>query len=357
MAKIGEYSALDRLLHKVAFASPAVQLVAADCEDLLFGSDIRDVPAPAPIFITSLPRAGTTILLSALNRLPGLGTHLYRDMPFVMAPLLWNRMSRTHRKAAEPQERAHGDGMKVGFDSPEAFEEVIWRAFWPEKYAAEGIRLWDRSDADVRAQKFLEAHFRKIVALRCGSERGTGRYLSKNNANIARLDYIAATMPAAKILVPVREPMDHAASLLKQHRNFLAIHSRDPFAKAYMADIGHYEFGELHRPILFPGTAALRERYPAGHIDYWLAYWIAAFEHVSSLRSRVIPVSYERICAHGAPALEQLCERIGIDPGGTAGLAAMAAEFRAPVRHQAEVAMASSPLQDRARELHASLTG
>ena len=28
-------------------------------------------------------------------------------------------------------ERAHGDGMTIGYDSHEAFEEVLWRAFWP----------------------------------------------------------------------------------------------------------------------------------------------------------------------------------------------------------------------------------
>ena len=356
MAKVGNYSALDRLLHKLAFASPSVQLMAADCEDLLFAADIREVRPAAPIFITSLPRAGTTIILSALNQLPGLATHLYRDMPFVMAPLLWNRMSRAHRKQATLQERAHGDGMKVGFDSPEAFEEIIWRTFWPQKYGADGIRLWDRSDVDARAQKFLEEHFRKIVALRCGGQAGSGRYLSKNNANIARLDYIATTMPEAKILVPVRDPLDHAASLLKQHLNFLAIHARDRFAKAYMADIGHYEFGELHRPILFPGVAELGGRYATGHIDYWLAYWIAAFEQVSSMQSRIIPVSYERICCEGAPALERLCERLGIDPGGGESLARMAAEFRPPTRHVREGAQAAAPLLERARELYSALT-
>lgn len=355
MAKVGNYSALDRLLHRLAFAGPTVQLMAADCEDLLFASDIRDVRADAPIFMTSLPRAGTTILLSALNQLPGLGTHLYRDMPFVMAPLLWSRMSRPHQKQAKLQERAHGDGMKVGFDSPEAFEEIIWRTFWPQKYGTEGIRLWDRRDVDAKAQKFMEEHFRKIVAIRCGEHASSGRYLSKNNANIARLDYIATAMPNAKILVPVREPADHAASLLKQHRNFLAIHARDPFAKAYMADIGHYEFGELHRPILFPGVAELRGRYQTGDIDYWLAYWIAAFEHVLSMRSRVILVSYEEICADGALAIERLCKRLGIDPGGAEALSSMAAEFRPPSRHPDTVAQASAPLRDRAQELYSSM--
>jgi len=92
------------------------------------GFDVDDVEVEAPIFITSLPRAGTTILLAALNSVPQLATHLYRDMPFVMAPLLWSRLSGRFRKQAVLQERAHGDGIAIGYDSPEAFEEVIWRS-------------------------------------------------------------------------------------------------------------------------------------------------------------------------------------------------------------------------------------
>ncbi len=77
---------LDRLVHRIAFAKSSVQIAAAEIEDSLFRRDLEAVDVGGPIFITSLPRAGTTILLTASAAAPELATHLYRDMPFVMAP-------------------------------------------------------------------------------------------------------------------------------------------------------------------------------------------------------------------------------------------------------------------------------
>ena len=355
MAKpLNDYSRLDRLLHRLAFSHASVQFAAADCEAVALGSAFRGMPAERPIFVTSLPRAGTTIILSALNRLPQLGTHLYRDMPFVMAPLLWSRLSGRVQKASELRERAHGDGIRISADSPEAFEEVIWRAFWHGKYRPDGIDLWTADDANPQADAFLRDHFRKIVALRCGTRAAGGRYLSKNNANIARVDYLAASMPDATILVPLRRPLDHAASLLLQHRNFLGLHGRDRFAARYMADIGHYEFGELHRPILFPGFAdASRGLSPDG-IDYWLTYWIAAYRHLHSKRERLSFVSYDDLCASGEEGIARLCRRLGVDPEGREN--ELAREFRAPTAHGALAADAAPGLRAEALKLHTSLT-
>ena len=186
------YSGIDQMTHRLAFAGPGVQLTAADLEDRLFAKSIRETRTEPPIFITSLPRAGTTILLEALNVLPSVATHLYRDMPFVMAPMLWSRLSGMFRKSSQLTERAHGDGIFVGYDSPEAFEEIIWRAFWPEKFHDHAIDLWSRNDINAEAFTFLDRHFRKIVLLR---SNGIGRYVSKNNNNIARLDFIAKSVP------------------------------------------------------------------------------------------------------------------------------------------------------------------
>jgi hypothetical protein len=112
------YSVLDRLLHRIAFSTPSIQLTAADIEKSVFGSVYETFVAAKPIFITSLPRAGTTLMLEVLHRFPSLATHTYRDMPFVMAPILWSRLSIAFRQGAESIERAHGDGMQFGYDSP-----------------------------------------------------------------------------------------------------------------------------------------------------------------------------------------------------------------------------------------------
>ncbi len=184
-------------------------------------------------------------MLDVLHRFPSLATHTYRDMPFVMAPILWSRLSSAFRKRVEPRERAHGDGMQVGYDSPEAFEEIFWRAFWPEKYTDIGIALWGADDIKDEARTFFVEHMKKIIALRRPDRVRDGRYISKNNGNIARLDLIGRMFPEAKILVPVRHPLEHAASLLRQHRNFIEMHKDEAFIRRYMADLGHYEFGEL----------------------------------------------------------------------------------------------------------------
>ena len=48
-------------------------------------------------------------------------------MPFLITPMLWDSISRPFQKPGTVVERVHGDGMTVGYDSPEAFEELLWR--------------------------------------------------------------------------------------------------------------------------------------------------------------------------------------------------------------------------------------
>ena len=214
-----DYSTLDKLVHRIAFSRPFVQLTATDIEDTAFRADFESTTSHPPVFVTALPRAGTTVLLTALAEVPGLASHTYRDMPFIMAPVLWSRLGGAFRKNGKMQERAHGDGVTVGYDGPEAFEEVLWRSFWPAKYEADGISLWADADESQEHTAFFTRHFQKITALRCGAE---GRYLSKNNGNIARLSLLTKMFPMATVVVPFRDPFEHAASLHRQHLNFLA---------------------------------------------------------------------------------------------------------------------------------------
>lgn len=347
------YSFLDRLIHRIAFVAPAVQLGAADAETALFRTAFAAVDGRRPIFITSLPRAGTTLLLESLNHFPSLAAHLYRDMPFVMAPLLWSRIVGRFRKRAELRERAHGDGMQVGYDSPEAFEEVLWRCFWPANYRVDGIAPWRDTDVKPEATAFFALHMRKIIALRRPDRPNDGRYISKNNANIARLDLIPRMFPDASVLVPFRHPVEHAISMLRQHVSFARMHAQHPFARRYMADIGHYEFGALHRPIDFPGLRELLAGRNPTMADYWLAYWIAAFEHVLARRDAVILIPYEATCGDPSRALASLCERIGI-PDDNA-LPAAAQRFGEPPPPRRGEAPLDPALVERSLAIHDAL--
>lgn len=352
MAALSSYSRLDRLVHRIAFSSAGIQITASDIEDRMFRDDLDGIEPGPPVFITSLPRAGTTILLTALNSVPELATHLYRDMPFVMAPLLWSRLSGGFRKQAPLQERAHGDGIAIGFDSPEAFEEIIWKTFWPELFRSDSIALGTPQDAKDEARTFLERHFRKIIALRCKGITDSGRYISKNNANISRLPLIAQMFPEADILVPLRHPLTHAASLHRQHGNFLKRHAEDGFSHRYMRDIGHFEFGALHRPILFEDFATLSGGLTPADLDYWLAYWIAAFRHIDRHRETLRIVGYEDLCRRGEAAGAELCELLTLDRSYAPEIAQ---HFRPVPPPDPRLTKHQSPLRDQAEALYAEL--
>ena len=128
-----------------------------------------------------------------------------------------------------PVERAHGDGMMISVDSPEAFEEIIWKGFWPSRYLSDRIVPWAEPEfADF--ERFFRDHMRKIILLRSGVSSRHFRYISKNNPNISRIGYLKRVFPDSIIVVPFRAPLQHASSMLRQHRNFTKIHEQDPFA-------------------------------------------------------------------------------------------------------------------------------
>ena len=60
----------------------------------------------------------------------------------------------------------------------------------------------------------MEKFIRYVGAVLVSDPEGRTRYLSKNNNNILRLPALARAFPQALILIPFRDPLTHAASLL-----------------------------------------------------------------------------------------------------------------------------------------------
>lgn len=294
------YSTLDRMLHRIAFSSPTAQLGLADMEAERFRAQLDATPSGAPVFVTALPRAGTTLLLELCVGTHEFASHTYADMPFLLAPLMWSGIAaRLRKRSQESQERAHGDGMMVNVDSPEAFDEVVWRAFWRAHYQADRIRPWSDDEADPEFTEFLRRHARKIVALRRAPTAQPERYISKNNLNIARVGALLRVFPDAVIVLAFRDPRQHARSLLRQHLNFSEMHARDDFARRYMEDIGHYDFGANLRPVDFDGWLATARCRDPKTIGFWLEYWTAAYRHLlrtAAALPQVTILSYDRLC-------------------------------------------------------------
>jgi len=289
------YSSVDRLLHRVAFATAPIQIEMADLEDRIFKREISGIAVRRPVFITALPRAGTTLLLELCASLDEFATHCYRDMPFVLLPMMWDKFSRRFRRTDAPVERAHGDGMMVSADSPEAFAEMIWRAMWPDHY-----------------RRHARRHLQKVIKLRQRRPGVVPRFVSKNNANICRTQALLECFADATILVVMREPVQHAASLLRQHRQFLGIHASNAFARDYMKGIGHLEFGANLRPIDFDGWLD-SARYPdATTLEFWLEYWVAAYSHLLARRGPLQFLPYDWFCMYPEEGFDRVAEVLDI---------------------------------------------
>ena len=307
------YSRLDRALHRLAFSTIEIQKGLADVEDRVYAGRLAEIDVDRPVFITSLPRAGTTLLLDVIASTGSFGSHIYRDLPFLLIPVLWHAISGGWRRQDESSiERAHGDGMTIGYDSEEAFEEVLWRAYWPHMYQDDRILTLASDDRDPHDEfdGFFRAHVRKLLLL-----RGASRYVSKNNANISRIPKLVSTFSDAQVLVPFRSPIDQAVSMWRQHRNFMQIHADEPFTQRYMADLGHFDFGSNLRPIDFEGWLDDDSVGTPEGVEFWLQYWCATFESLlnAELPSQVAFVNYNRLCVDPVAGLTSICEFLDMD--------------------------------------------
>ena len=134
------------------------------------------------LFITGLPRSGSTFFLQSLYNTNFFSSLKYSDMPFVTSPNLWSKIN-FFKKNILTHERAHQDGIQINLESPEAFEEIFWRSQLNNTYK-EKIYYNKSHYNDNIAYQFES--FTKLVALNDKKKY----YLSKNNNNIVRIKFL-----------------------------------------------------------------------------------------------------------------------------------------------------------------------
>lgn len=343
-----DYSRLDRWLHRIAFSSDNTQTLAFDLDQTLCRGDVS--PAGPPVYVLGLARAGTSLVHQLLHGAGAFTSLSYRNMPFVLAPCLWRRLSGRFAQAGEARERAHKDGMLVDFDSAEAFEEVFWLTFCRDDFVRPDHLSAHRPDRETIER------YRSFVAhvLLAEDDPAKRRYLCKNNNNVLRIPALTEAFPDRQIVIVMREPAAHAASLLRQHRNFTALHRSDPFSRQYMGWIGHFEFGLDQRPFAFDETARNMPSRSADDVDYWLERWRDVYRHVAGLANEdLIILPYEKMVADPAGSFGGLGERLGLG-GQLAGLAGQTVR-RAP--EPAVPAASGSTLLDECRDIYRQLAG
>ncbi|MFC1843332.1 sulfotransferase [Thermodesulfobacteriota bacterium] len=298
-----DYSPIDQLFHKIVLGFPAIDELLFGIEKKLFLDKADTTNLGQSVFITGLARAGTTVLMRALYESGQFASLTYDDMPFVMAPNLWQKIASKHKKTRVKAERAHGDGVEVDFDSPEALEEVFWRTYHGNEYIEKNTL---KVHSITKESDELFAAYQALVCKRYNKQR----YLSKNNNHILRIRSLAQSRSKPIILVPFRNPIKQAYSLLNQHLRFL---DSEPFVRQYIGWLVHHEFGATHKPFCF--NKEIYSNYQTDTIEYWLERWIDAYKYLLGYLKKqpqnVIPICYERLCSEPS-YWDHICSIVGI---------------------------------------------
>lgn len=310
-------------------------------ESAVLRERLRAVAIREPIYVCGLARAGSTILLEMLARHPAVATHRYRDFPFLFWIYGWNRfLDRIPKKDLQPVERAHQDGLHVTIESPEAMEEVLWMGFFKDLHNPACDNVLDGATQHARFEAFYRDHIGKVLLLRGGT-----RYACKENYHVTRLEYLRKLFPDARFVVPIRHPVSHVASLIRQHRLFSAAAQGHPRVAAHMRRSGHFEFGPDRRPIS-PGVDAVRDvraLWDAGDEARGTArYWSIVYRHLHDrlttapeLKEASMIVRFEDLCDGPSAVLAALFDYARL-PVATDFVSVASASVRRP-SHAASV--------------------
>lgn len=283
---------------------PRMMIGLGGLETRAMADDLAGISVERPVYVTGLPRAGSTILLEMLARHPDTATHRYRDFPAIHVPVWWNWfVDRAATPGAQARERTHLDGILVDRDSPEAFEEMLWMVFFPDQHDPNESAVLGPETRNPAFERFYIDHIHKLLRL-----RRAGRYLAKANYNVTRLQYLLRLFPDARFVVPFRDPVWHVASLMKQHRLFSAAAATRPRVTRHLGRSGHFEFGPGRRPINFgngDATRLVELLWNNGfEVEGWAEYWAQTYGHLArllvadaALRNATMLVRYESLCA------------------------------------------------------------
>ena len=263
------YSIIQKFLHDIFLSNNFLKKSIYEIEKILFNRKKIDFENNKHVFISGLPRSGTTALLNYLFHSKAFSSLTYRNMPFVMAPNISSILMKNTKLVS--RERIHKDGIFFDLDTPESFDEVFFSTF-------------ERNEIKKEFLNYLN-----LILI----QKNSKRYLSKNNLSYRYIDLIQSLLNKSIFLIPFRDPEQHANSLLKQHINFCKMQKENQFIRRYMKYLGHFEFGLDHKSWNSPTKFA-----NFNDINYWLEQWIKFYRHLLEKnfnKKNILFICYEKL--------------------------------------------------------------
>ena len=272
----------DRALHLALLSSRRFRRFQFDSECERRRTRAR--PQRQNLFVCGLARAGSTALTRALYAGGQFTATTYAMLPMLLAPSLSRVLERLPRRRDERRERRHRDGIQIDLDSVEALDGI----FWSTRFPAEAPVQRPRAVPDDILRDY--ACFIENLLAAYGGER----YLGKMNQSLDKLAALAGYFGHSLFLLPFRDPLAQAASLLRQQQTFARL---SWYESRYFGWLEHHEFGALHRPFV-TDNALIPAADDIDRLDYWLRRWRDAYRYLSGLiddHERLLPLRYETL--------------------------------------------------------------
>ena len=290
-----------------------------DLESWFLKTELQDVKIDTPVYITSLARSGTTIITEILSKHDNVCSHTYGDFPAVFTPY-WNNWLR-HRKqflSGKKIERTHQDRIMINNDSADAFEELIWMYFYPKLHQSKIANEWPIENNPDFVEYYIK-HIKKHLLI-----KNKSRYIAKANYNISRIKEILKIFPDAKFIIPIRHPVNHIASLMKQHEIYKKAGQNNSRVDDQLAASGHFEFGNLRQVINMGNSQYTEITLDLWKKDQetkgWAHYWQGLYDEVCQLKKQskqlndaIKFIKYEDLCHQSKETIENILQHCHLD--------------------------------------------
>ena len=115
------YSCIEKLLHDIVLSKKFINKSLLELEKIIYLKD-KKIKNQEHVFITGLPRSGTTSLLNFIYSNNDYASLTYKNMPFILSP---NLSKFFNKKEILKKERLHRDGIIFDINTPEALDEIF----------------------------------------------------------------------------------------------------------------------------------------------------------------------------------------------------------------------------------------
>ena len=203
------YNYIQKILHHLCLGNQIIKKTLFLFETSFFKNE-KDIKNNQHLFICGLPRSGTTALLIGFYETNIYASLTYQDMPFVLAPNLSKFfLKNTKNKSFQ---RLHNDKIIYDIKSPEALDEIFFKTFQETEI---------KKNLNIYVSLILKKYEKNL-------------YLSKNNNILDKINLIKSIYRNSCFIIPFRDPLQHAYSLLLQHKNFTKLQKKNNFILDYM---------------------------------------------------------------------------------------------------------------------------